>query len=395
MKGVILAGGPGTNMVPLTENFPKPLLRVAGEPLIDYAIRGLEAAGVTEYIVVVSDKRVEEHVESRLGLRATVVRQKGKEIEGALIDASEYLSHDEPFILVYSDIVAPPDMYRQLADTYSTGGATAVLTVVPVTDVETYGIAQIDFSSGRVINVVEKPGPSESVSSLALGGAYILPYKVAAMVRDGLTLPEALSREARDGKVVPSLWNGDWVDVGYPWDIISANYVALGWLEGTKISSEAEVAHTAVIEGPVVIERGAVIDHYAVIKGPVYVGPEAFVGKSAFVREFSSVEEAAVVGAFSEVKRSSLQPGSSIGSYVLLVDSVLGPEAVVEPRVTVMSKLEEEVRVVRLPPLQGVVGKYKKLGMYVAPKARVKASTTVSPGTLVHSDGTVSRTVGT
>ena len=389
MKAVILAGGPGKHMEPLSEGFPKPLLRIAGSPLIEYAIRGLENAGATDYIVVVSDRKVSEYVEERLGLKATIVEQVRHEIEGALMDAAEYISPGEHFILAFSDIVAPPEMYRQLMSTFSTSGATAALTVVPVTDAETYGIARINFSQGRITSVVEKPPPRHSPSSLALGGAYVLPYRVAKAVMDGLTLPEALADEARRGRVVPSLWNGDWVDVGYPWDIISANYVALGWLKESKISAKARIASTAVLEGPVVVEEGAEIDHYAVVKGPVYIGPNAFVGMSSFVREFSSIEEESIVGAYSEIKRSSLQPRASTGSYVLLVDSVLGPNAVVEPRVTIMSRLSKELRITRQPPLQGIVRKYKKLGVFAAPNARVPASKTLGPGMLVHSDGRI------
>ena len=387
MKAVILAGGPGKHMEPLTEGFPKPLLRVAGVPLIEYAIRGLESAGATEYIVVVSDKHVAEYVEERLSLKSTIVEQSRQEIEGALADAAEYVSPGEHFILAFSDIVAPPEMYRQLVSTYSTSGATAALTVVPVVDAETYGVARINFSLGKITGVVEKPPPRRSPSSLALGGAYVLPYRVAEAVMNGLSLPEALTDEARRGKVVPSLWNGDWVDVGYPWDIISANYVALRWLRESKISANAKVASTAVLEGPVVVEEGAEIDHYAVIKGPVYIGPNAFIGMSSFVREYSSIEEESVVGAYSEVKRSSLQPQASTGSYVLLVDSVLGPNAVIEPRVTVMSRLGDELHIARQPPLQGIVRKYRKLGIFVAPNARVSASMTLGPGMLVHGDG--------
>ncbi|RLI10655.1 hypothetical protein DRO33_05400, partial [Candidatus Bathyarchaeota archaeon] len=189
MKAVILAGGPGKHMEPLTEGFPKPLLRVAGVPLIEYAIRGLESAGATEYIVVVSDKHVAEYVEERLSLKSTIVEQSRQEIEGALADAAEYVSPGEHFILAFSDIVAPPEMYRQLVSTYSTSGATAALTVVPVVDAETYGVARINFSLGKITGVVEKPPPRRSPSSLALGGAYVLPYRVAEAVMNGLSLP--------------------------------------------------------------------------------------------------------------------------------------------------------------------------------------------------------------
>ncbi len=395
MKAIVLAGGTGECMRPLTEGFPKPLLRIAGLPLIEYVIRGLDEIKVSEYVVVVSDKRVAEYVEERLGSRVEIISQKRKEIEGALVDSLEYIGTEDRFILAYSDIIAPPEMYRYLIETYSTSGATAVLTVVPIVNTETYGVAKVDFTSGKVIDIVEKPSPPLSPSTLALGGAYILPHRVALYVKDGLSLPEALSREIEAGRVVPFMWNGDWIDVGYPWDILSANYVVLNWLKISRISTKAEIASTAIVEGPVIIEDGAEIDHYAVVKGPAYIGPSTFIGKSAFVREYSSIEEGSVIGAFSEVKRSSLQPHASTGSYVLLIDSVLGPNAVVEPRVTVMSRIEKDLHIVRQLPLQGIVKKYRKLGIFVAPNSRIKASITLGPGVFIHLDGTISNIVST
>jgi len=393
MKAVLLAGGIGRHMYPLTEGYPKPLLRVAGKPLIEYPIKGLESIGVSEYIVVVSDKRVEKYVEERLGLKASIIWQKGEELEGALSDASDYLGKEESFILAYSDIIAPPEMYIQLINAYNVRGAAAAFALVPTSDVETYGVAQVNFEIGKVIKVLEKPTPREALSSYALAGAYVLPARVAFEVKDGLKLPEAFSREVGRGETIPFIWSGDWVDVDYPWDILSANFMVLGRLSGVIISKEASVSSTAIIEGPVVIDREAVVDHYVVIKGPAYIGPETIVGKAAFIREYTSLEEKSIVGAFSEVKRSSLQPSSSTGSYVLLVDSVLGPEAIVEPRVTVMSKLEEGVDIHRMLPLQGLVKKYKKLGIYTAPKVRVKVASVLNPASLIHSDGSITSAI--
>ena len=391
MRAVVLAGGPGRNMLPLSEDYPKVLLRIVGKPLIDYALSGLERCGIEEYLVVVSDKRVKYFVEERLGWKALVVEQSKPEIEGALAAAAEHLKPDEHFVLAYADIVAPPDMYARLLEVFSVSGCDAALTVVPVLEAETYGIALVDMETNRVVDVYEKPEPGTVESMLALGGAYVLSSRVAKEVSDGASLPEALSAEAKRGSVAALMWTGTWIDVGYPWDIISAVIEVLKEWRTSRVSARAKVSPTAVIEGPVVVEEGAVIDHYAVIKGPVYVGARAFVGKGAFVREFSSLEEDSIAGAFTEVKRSSLQPKSSAGSYVLLADTVLGPGAVVEPGVITMSKLPEEARVKRLPPLQGMVRKYRKLGAYIAPGARVSARTLLGPGSLVFRDGTVRR----
>ena len=381
MKALVLAGGKGANMLPLSKDYPKVLLRVAGRAVLDYVLDGIISQGVRDLVVVVSDGRVEEHVLKKWGIYSTVVYQEESGLEGALFSAAEYLERGESFLLAYGDIVAPREFYRLVLSTYSSTGADAVLSTVPVTDVESYGIAVVEDAVVR--DVVHEPSKAALGSSYALAGAYVLPYAIIELLERENTLPSALSELVRMVRTASALWTGYWVDVGYPWDVIAASYYVLRELKESRVSSRAKIAPTAVIEGPVVIEEGAVIDHFAVIKGPVYVGKRAFVGMSAFVREYTCIEEGAVVGAFTEVKRSSLQPESSVGSYALVTDSVLGHGAVIEPRVTTMNKLPEEKKVLRELPVQGVVKKLRKLGAFLGPRARVPAGTVLQPLTKV------------
>ncbi len=381
MKGLVLAGGKGLNMYPLSQDYPKVLLRVAGRPVIDYVLEGLVSTGVDDLIVVVSDERVEEHIVRKWGMYASVIYQTGEGLEAAILSAAEYFRNLRYFVLAYGDIVAPKAFYRLVLDTYVNVGENAVLSTAPVVDVESYGVAAVEGSI--VVDVFHEPRKLPKAYSYALAGVYVLPSMLLNFLDNGLNLPDSLASLVKEAKVFVAHWTGYWVDIGYPWDIIAANCYVLGDLKQSLISSKAKVAPTAVIEGPVVIEENAVIDHNAVIKGPAYIGKGAFIGMNTFIRKYTSIEEGAVVGAFSEVKRSSLQVEASAGSYSLIVDSVLGYKAVVEPRVTVLSKLPDEKRVLRELPLQGIIKKKRKLGVFMGPKSRIKAGAVIQPFTLI------------
>ncbi|MEM4443995.1 MAG: NDP-sugar synthase [Thermofilum sp.] len=382
MKLVVLAGGRDEKMKPLSEGYPKALLHLAGRPLCSYALLNpLELVSRAALVVSEGMEDVAGFLSERgLSGRATVLLQRGEGVEAALLTAEEWVGSDDWFMLAYGDIVAPPEAYRLLLEAHSENESPSAL-VVPVPQIKSYGAAAV--AGGRVITFSERRGEG---GGYAVGGAFVLPRHVFRLVERYGSFFEALNTLVEKQGVAAALWTGDWVAVDYPWDLISAAYIVLN-TPYSMISPEAKVSPTAVIEGSVIIERGAVVDHFAVIKGPAYIGKNAFIGKGAFIREYTLIEKGAVVGAFAEVKRSVLQPEATVGSYSLIVDSVLGPRSVAEPRVTVISSLKEEEDVIRELPLQGVLQRKRKLGVFVAPGARLRAGSLVGPAALVHRSG--------
>ena len=166
MKALVLAGGKGLKMYPLSQGYPKVLLRVAGKPVIDYSISGLIDSGITDLTVVVSDDRVEEHIVRKWGMYTSVVYQEGEGLEAAILSALEYFKNFKHFVLAYGDIIAPRDFYKLILDTYINAGENPILSTVPVIDVESYGIAIIE---GNVIaDISHEPSKLLKKSSYAL-----------------------------------------------------------------------------------------------------------------------------------------------------------------------------------------------------------------------------------
>ncbi len=382
LKTIVLAGGPGINMRPLSDGIPKVLLKVAGKSIIDYPLSSLKETGITDITVVISDKMVEEYIESKWGrsLDISIVYQEKKGIEEAIKVGIEASNVRENVMIVYGDVITSTNAYSVVLDAYLSTNVDGVVLTVPLGQYETYGI--ILWENGLLKKIVEKPvTPQES--SMAVGGVFILPVDIRDHFERGHTITEALNIMARERKIISAFWSGIWIDVGFPWDILEANRLILRQIRESRISSRATIENTAVIKGPIVVEDNAYIDHYAVIKGPAYIGPNTFIGMGSFIREFTSVEEGAVIGAHAEARRCSLQPESSIGSSAFIGDTVVGYKASIGPNVVTLNVLPSGVKISRVTPIRVRGKSIAKLGGIIGTEAKVGAGSILYPGAVI------------
>ncbi len=389
MKTVVLTGGRTNRMLPLTEGYPRALLSIMGRPLFMYSLeRAIRATGDKAIVVTSEDVPMGEIIRSinEAGYAASVSVKVQKEagIEGALLAASKTLEGDEWFMMVYGDVIVDEDAFRLVLEVHRKSERPSLL-LVPSSNVQAYGVA---FVRENLVARLAETGAGQE-TSYVIGGIFILPSEFFSLIEKGLKFFEALNSLVEKTGIYAAFWTGDWVAVDYPWDLINAFYSLTRRKCGMVVAPSARVSPTALLEGCVVVDEGATIDHYAVVKGPAYIGRGAFVGKGAFIREYTSIEEGAVVGAHTEIKRSVLQPYSTVGSFSLITDSVIGYRSVVEPRTTVLSMLPDDFTLVKELPLQGLVAKKKKLGIFVSPYARIKAGSILGPALRIHSDGRV------
>lgn len=347
MKSVILAAGKGENLYPLTVGRQKESLIIMGKPLIYYSLKGLSNYS-SEIVVVVreGDESVSSSIREK-GMTPKTVTQKGEGIEGAILSAKSII--DDNFILAFGDIIAESDFYRRIAFSHENGKVT--ISLIPVSKgINTYGIAFID-ESGKPIKVMEKPKEFDEMSSLALGGLYILQYDVFDFLEGGGSFIDYINKKIKEEGVNSFIWDGKWVDIGYPEDFLRALSLFLN-NENSVISSRAEVSSKSSIGKGVVIDDDAIIDDYSVIKGPAYIGKGALIGAHSLIRGFSSIEEKAIVGAYCEVSSSFVMKGAKLFSKSYASYSVIGENAMVGEGSIVMSyvdkveniRLEEEKR---------------------------------------------------
>ena len=385
MKAVILAGGEGKDMRPLSIGIPKTLIKLLGKPVVCYVIDALISVGISDIAIVVGNSSMFEHELSEYLSKYDIklIEQVKPEVEGAILSASNFISGSDVFLLAYGDIIAPTKAYEVLLNTYISRSSDAAILITPKVDVETYGVPIVS-NEFTIRSVMEKP---EAVSEIeyAVAGAYVLPSKFIDLIEEEGNVIRALNDLSARYTVAAALWSGWWVDVGFPWDLITASEYLLSELRSSRISVNADMSPRAVIQGPVIIGDEAAIDHNAVIKGPVYIGEKTYIGTGALIRNYSSIESECIVGAYSEISRSVIQPQTSIGRMSFVGDSIVGFKSVIEPGVTILNVLPSGVEVSRLYPVK-VRGKLlSKLGAIVGNNCRIRAHTVVYAGTIINS----------
>jgi glucose-1-phosphate thymidylyltransferase len=333
MKALVLAGGSGSRLRPITHTSAKQLLPVANKPVLFYGLEALRDAGIRQVGIVVGDTapaiRAAVGDGSAFGLDVTYIRQ----------EAPLGLAHA---VLVARDYLADDDFVMYLGDNFIVGGITSLvddfrrnrpdahvmLTRVP--DPRQFGVAELD-AAGDIVGLVEKP--REPKSNLALVGVYIFTAAVHDAVRQltpswrgELEITEAIQWLIDHGHPVRSTTiAGYWKDTGNVADMLEVNRLVL---EGIDSRVDGTVDADSELIGRVVIEAGAEVTGSRIV-GPVIVGTGSQISGS-YVGPFTSVaQDCAVVD--SEVEYSILLRGASVRGVRRIEASLIGHDVEVIP----------------------------------------------------------------
>jgi len=326
MKGLILAAGWGTRLRPLTYARPKPAIRVAGRPIIAYAVDNLREAGVTEIGVVVSPT-------TREGIAAALRETFGDEpftlilqedpqgLAHAVAVARDWLG-EAPFVLYLGDNLFERGIVR-VVEAFRKERPAAALALAEVEDPRQFGVAVVE--DGRIVRLVEKP--KDPPSHHAVAGVYAFSPEIHEVIaelepsaRGEYEITDAIQGLIDRGREVLGVpVEGWWKDTGRPGDLLEANRLLLSALS-RRVEGEVE---GSVIRGEVVIEPGAKVVRSEVM-GPALISAGAEV-VGAYVGPYTSVGPEAVVRD-AEVDYSILEARSRVeGTRVF--GSILGVEA--------------------------------------------------------------------
>ncbi|ADN51198.1 sugar phosphate nucleotidyltransferase [Vulcanisaeta distributa] len=374
--GVILGGGRGTNMEPLTPYLDKPLIKLLGKPLIYYPTNNLVYLGLrTIYIISRDPAKVGNEV-GRYFSNVSIenVGQRGDDIDSALKMIYEIAGRGTT-IISFGDVILPREAYELALNSHVNSGKPVTVLMTPLSDLQGYFEVQVD--DVVVINKV-----NEHKSGYAWTGILIAEREFLVSLHDfNGNINSTLMRFK--GNVNVALWSGWFVDVSYPWDLLSAIKYLMSDLREARISKDADISSKAVIEGPVIVDEGARIDHGAIIRGPVYIGRNAYVGNNALIRNNTSLEEESVIGADAEITESLIGYRATVGRGSFIGSSVIGDESTIEPGVVTLNVLPSGVEVSHLSPVIVKGKQIAKLGAIVGPKARVGANSVIYPGSII------------
>jgi len=334
-KAVVLAGGEGTRLRPLTNTRPKPLLPVLGRPCVEYAIRSLASAGI-EQVFLACGYRPADIVDALgdgkdLGIdlvyafeeepagTAGAVKLLENEFEGAFVVAS-------------GDVLADVDI-GQLIRLHKEKGAVATMALTEVDRPQEFGIVGLD-DSGRIIKFQEKPAPREVFSNLINAGIYVLEVDVLSLI------PEAEKFDFSKN-LFPLLLNagkplfgsklsGLWKDIGRPGDLLEAN-LEMAARKGKRIE-----AYGVRISGSVCATTFSASG--AVLEGPLYLGGGVEVGSGTRLSS-SAVGSGTVIGRGSVVQGSLLMDRCCLSDDCIVKGSLLGEECKLGPGVALVDSV--------------------------------------------------------
>ena len=333
MKGLILSGGKGTRLRPLTYTSAKQLVPVANKPVLFYGVEAIVAAGIKEIGVVVGDTRAEIQAAlgdgSRFGAKITYIEQDAPRGLAHAVLISEKFLRGEPFVMYLGDNVIA-DGITALVDDYRKLGCNSQILLAKVPNPSQFGVAELD--DGRVVRLTEKP--RQPKSNLALVGVYMFDDSIFEAVkaikpsaRQELEITDAIQWLVDHGKTVhPHLVSGWWKDTGKIEDMLEANRIILD----TFVARGFETAgDDCQVEGKVVIEPGAKLSH-CTVRGPAVIGAGAEI-RDAFVGPYTAIGAGCLIDRC-EIENSIVLEGARIERIpVRIADSLIGKNVRIHP----------------------------------------------------------------
>jgi len=390
MKALILAAGEGTRLRPLTSNIPKPLLTVAGRPYLAHLVRALGDAGIKEQVILVGWKanRVREFFGDgrQMGVELSYLEQKERLGTANAIGVAEGVM-DGDFVCVNGDVVMSPEAVAEMVSAFDKDH-TPFMGAVEVPEPQRFGVVQ--HEEGKLVRIIEKP--SDPPSKLINGGFFGLTTEVFEHIRNTGRSPrgefeftDTLNMMASRTEVRVRRITGEWMDVGYPWELLRANEFLMGRL---KRDIRGTVEEGAVLKGAVVVEEGALVRSGSYIEGPAYIAKGCDIGPNCYIRPSTCLGESVRVGSSVEVKNSIVMKRTHIPHHNYVGDSIIGERCNFGAG-TKVANLRFDDRTVRVTTKGQIVSTgRRKLGVVMGDDVKTGINAMIEPGTVIW-EGTV------
>jgi len=366
MKAVVLAAGEGRRLEPLTNRRPKPMLPIAGKPLLEYVLDAIVDAGIDEVVFVVGYAR--DRIQTHFGdgddwgvSIEYVVQEKQLGTAHAIAQAEDAV--DERFVVLNGDRIIEPAGITDVCDRLGAEGG-PVIAVTRSSDPGAYGV--VTLSDSQVVDIAEKP--MEATSDVINAGLYGFDTGIFDAIRDTetdasgeLQITDTLASFLANGGVPAVRYDGLWVDVSHLWDV-------------TRVTRRVLDSHGGRREG--VVESGAEV------AADAYVGADTRIGPNATVRPGCSLGENVTVGANAVLSNAVVLADAVVADGAVVRDAVVAENAYVGPNVTIAGGETDVV-------VDGDVYEDVTLGAVVGDNASVGGGAVLNAGTIIGDEATV------
>ena len=386
MKAIILAAGEGTHLSPFSETRPISMIGVAGRSMLDNTFGLLKSAGINDIFIVVGhkkDKLIERlQQQDHNGLNLHYVQQKRKlDIGHAVMQVKNKISPGEYFLLLYGDTLTAENIFSKVQQSFHSFKCPVASICLPPSN-QMFGNVFLNARM-EITKIVEKP-KGNNLGNYVLSGVFILPASFFKLLESsGNSMEKALKKVVAGEGMRASMWEDDWLDVVYPWEILTANKMIMDSWQESSIAKTATLEANVTLHGIVRIEAGAIIKSGAVLEGPCCIGERSYIGNNSLIRSYTSVGKNCSVGSGVELKNCVVMDNSQIGRLSFVGDSVLGENVDMGAGCMTVN------RTVDWKPISVKNGKrpigtgMTKLGAFLGDGVVVGAGNTLEPGMVV------------
>lgn len=387
MKAVILAAGPAERLKPFTDTRAKPMIHLAGETILENTLASLKEAGIQDIIIVVNHCR--ETIETVIGngrnygVSIQYVLQDPIDGIGGALRLCESLLEGDAFLLVYGDVLATGAVIETVMSQYMESGGPVAALSLPNSSGD-FGNVYLNQDM-RIMELVEKPS-NPQISNYVFAGIFALHKGFFQLLEEHQNnMEQCFQARIQQGALSGAIWEGGWIDIRRPWDILEGNRMLMNEWDSAQIHKSVQREPNVHIEGPVHIEEGVTIGAGSVLKGPCFIGKNSYIGNNVLIRQYTSLGPRSVVGYGTELKNCVLFGNSTLGRLSFIGDSVIGENTLLGTGVTTVNFHMDETEV-EMPIEEGLISTgMKKLGAFIGDNVQIGARNVLAPGTVVKS----------
>jgi glucose-1-phosphate thymidylyltransferase len=335
-QAVILAAGEGQRLRPFTATKPKVMLSIAGKPIVQYVVESLAQNGIRNIVLVVGYRReqVFNYMGSgeRFGVDITYITQE-RQLGTAHALAQAKAVTESEFLVLPGDNLIEADTITQFVAVKP-----EAMLVKRVDNPARYGV--VTMENGMVKDIVEKP--KEAKSNIINTGIYAFTTEIFSFIEAQLDIPDVLNNMLAQGYPISAQEvDGTWLDVVYPWDILSLNDAVLRQI---RANLGGTIETGVSLKGLVSVGKDTIIRSSSYIVGPVVIGNNCDIGPNVCILPATSIGDNVVISSFSNVKNSVIGNDVNIGPGCIIQDSVIDNGCIIKGHFTAYSG-EADVKV--------------------------------------------------
>ena len=386
MKAVILAANRSTRLSPFIETRCKPMIRIAGEYILENTISFLKEAGIHDIVLVVNHQQdlIRQYFGSgqTFGVNLEYVVQDELKGIGHALSLCRSSLEKKPFLLVYGDVMTDYNPFLSILQTYSETDREVALIALPESSKE-FGNVYLDHEM-KISRLVEKPQANQA--NYVFAGMFVLFPKIFERLAENQNdIFRSYEQLIASSGLQACLWEKGWIDMIHPWHILDANRMLMSSWQTAEIDSTVKLLGHVHLEGAVRIGPDVTIESGTVLKGPCYIGSNSYVGNNSLIRNFSAIGPDSMVGYGSELKNCVLFGNNDVGRLSFVGDSVLGENVKSGSGLTTVNHTVDYSRITCSSNSDSVETGLTKLGVFIGDSVSIGARHTLGPGSIVES----------